>query len=364
MGEVIANFSAGPAALPASVRQIISEGLGLTADGQPSPVEISHRGARFLALYEELLERLKSFLNVADSHEVLLLQGGANQQFAQIPLNFAYQKTPAYLLSGHWGEKALAEAQRIGPAMVAGSTKDTGYTDIPALASTGSDWAYLHYTGNETIHGVQFSAPPTLADDSIPLVADLSSEFLSRPYDFARLSGFYAGAQKNLGVSGLTVVGLSKQWLAKIRSSQHPNLPAYLDYQVWVSSDSMFNTPTTFAWWVALEMLRWIEKEGGLDLIAKRNEQKASNLYQCIDQSGFYVNSVHSAVRSLMNVPFWIHDHDLEPVFVREAEAAGLLGLKGHRAVGGLRASLYNAIEQDAVLSLVEFMQEFERSHG
>lgn len=364
MAEVIANFSAGPAALPAPVRQIIAEGLALTADGQPSPVEISHRGARFLELYEELLARLKAALDVGDSHEVLLLQGGANQQFAQIPLNFAYQKTPAYILSGHWGEKALAEAQRIGQAVVAGSTQDNGYRDIPTLATIDADWAYLHYTGNETIHGVQFNAPPALGEVRVPLVADLSSEFLSRRYDFSQLSGFYAGAQKNLGVSGLTVIGLSKQWLDQSKACQHPNLPAYLNYHVWLSTDSMFNTPTTFAWWVALEMLRWIEREGGLDIMAERNQQKAYILYQCIDQSDFYTNSVNPAVRSVMNVPFWIHDHALEPIFVKQAEVAGLLGLKGHRAVGGLRASLYNAIDQNAVLALVEFMKEFERSHG
>lgn len=364
MAEVIANFSAGPAALPPSVRQIIAEGLSSAQGPQPSLVEISHRGPVFLALAEELVERLKSLLDVADSHEILLLQGGANQQFAQFPLNFAHQKTPAFILSGHWGEKALAEAKRIGDAVVAASSKASGYLNVPDLESVDTQWAYLHYTGNETIHGVQFQAPPNVDDADLPIVADLSSEFLSRPYGFKELSGFYAGAQKNLGVSGLTVVGLSKKWLTDMRVGQHPHLPAYFNYQVWLDSDSMFNTPTTFAWWVALEVLRWIEREGGLEVVAARNQRKAHALYECIDQSGFYVNSVATSDRSVMNVPFWIHDQALEPVFVREAEAVGLLGLKGHRVVGGLRASLYNAIDADAVIALVGFMKEFERSHG
>ncbi|HEY7906048.1 MAG TPA: 3-phosphoserine/phosphohydroxythreonine transaminase [Wenzhouxiangella sp.] len=362
MPEVIANFSAGPSALPRAVRQIIAEGLQLKSDASPSLIEVSHRGPAFGEVAEALREQLCQLMELDGKHELLLLQGGANQQFAQLPLNFAQSRPPAYLLTGHWGEKALAEAERIGPVVVAASAADRGYTGLPEIEQVDADWAYLHYTGNETIQGVQFDQPPSVA--SVPVVADLSSEFLSRPYPYSSLSGFYAGAQKNLGVAGLTIVGLSKEWLAEITESQTRALPKFFDYRAWVESDSMFNTPTTFAWWVALEMCRWIDLKGGLEAIDQLNQQKSDRLYQCIDASGFYQNPVEHTARSVMNVPFWLHDAALESVFVEEANASGLLGLKGHRAVGGLRASLYNAIEDQAVVALVEFMREFERQHG
>jgi len=363
MPEIVANFSAGPSALPPSVRNSISQALACAPDCAPSLIEVSHRGARFLSVYEELLHRLKELMGVGDTHEVLLLQGGANQQFAQFPLNFGATKPPAFLITGHWGEKAFAEAKRIGPAKVFATSKSSQYTQIPALSEIDDACSYLHYTGNETIHGVQFDAPPRLKQPA-RLVADLSSEFLSRRYDFCALAGFYAGAQKNLGVAGLTIVGLSKDWLCERQSHAHPNMPDYLNYQAWVDSASMLNTPVTFAWWVALEMLRWIEAEGGLDGLEARNTRKAERLYGLIDGSDFYINPVQASVRSVMNVPFWIHDGNLHAMFVQRAEEAGLLGLKGHRAVGGLRASLYNSIEERSVIALTEFMKEFERCHG
>ena len=362
MSEVIANFSAGPSALPKAVRQLIADGLQPTMDASPSLIEVSHRGPAFGEVADALREALTRLMMLDGQHELLLLQGGANQQFAQLPLNFAQQQTPAYLLTGHWGEKALAEAERIGPAVVAASAADTGYTRLPAIDKVDDQWAYLHYTGNETIHGVQFDQPPDVS--TVPLVADLSSEFLSRPYPYTALSGFYAGAQKNLGVAGLTIVGLSKQWLADIPKAQRHSMPKFFDYRAWIESDSMLNTPATFAWWVALEMCRWIENSGGLTTLDAKNRQKAGRVYACIDASDFYLNPVEHASRSVMNVPFWIHDKTLESEFVTEAERAGLLGLKGHRAVGGLRASLYNAIEDSAVMALVEFMREFERRYG
>jgi len=362
MPEIIANFSAGPSALPKAVRQLIADRLQPKSDASPSLIEISHRGPAFGEVAEALREALSRLMMLEGQHELLLLQGGANQQFAQLPLNFAQQQAPAYLLTGHWGEKALAEAQRIGPAVVAASAAETGYTSVPHIEDIDEQWAYLHYTGNETIQGVQFDLPPDVSP--VPLVADLSSEFLSRPYPYAALSGFYAGAQKNLGVAGLTIVGLSKQWLADIPKAQRQSMPRFLDYLAWVESDSMLNTPSTFAWWVALEMCRWIEQSGGLTTLDVQNRKKASRVYACIDASDFYLNPVEQASRSVMNVPFWIHDKTLESQFVEEAEQAGFLGLKGHRAVGGLRASLYNAIEDHAVVALVEFMREFERRYG
>lgn len=351
------NFSAGPAMLPLPVRERLAAALKPSADGMPSVAEISHRGKRFLALAEELDARLRSLMGLGQAHELLLLQGGANLQFAWLPMNLAGAGTPAYLISGHWGQKALAEARRIGPATIAGSSEAEGFRALPEIQRLAADCSYLHYTGNETIHGVQFLAPPAC---EVALAADLSSEFLSRPYAYADLGFGYAGAQKNLGIAGLTVVWIEKSLLQRIPE----HLPTYLDYRSWVKADSMLNTPATLAWYVALETLRWIEQQGGLVRIAEHNATKARRLYHAIDASGFYFNPVDQPARSLMNVPFWTAREDLLAAFVSGAEAEGLQGLKGHRALGGLRASLYNAVGLDAVDALISFMQEFERTHG
>lgn len=343
--------------LPRPVMQRLAEVFRPQADGMPSVAEISHRGKRFLALAEELQARLRALMGLGQTHELLLLQGGANLQFAWLPMNLSGDGTPAYLISGHWGQKALAEARRIGPANVAGSSESAGFQVLPEIESLPEYCSYLHYTGNETIHGVQFPVPPRC---TAALAADLSSEFLSRPYAYADLAFGYAGAQKNLGIAGLTVVWIDKELLERIPDE----LPAYLDYRSWVKADSMYNTPVTLAWYVALETLRWIEGEGGLSRIAERNQAKAARLYQAIDASDFYFNPVDPAARSVMNVPFWTVDEGLVARFVADAEQAGLQGLKGHRALGGLRASLYNALDLDAVDALVDFMREFERRHG
>ena len=357
MSGVIHNFSAGPAMLPLPVRERVAEAMAPRRDRTPSVAEISHRGGRFLAIAEELQARLAEFMGLGDEHKILLLQGGANLQFAWLPMNLAVGRTPAYLLSGHWGQKALAEAGRIGPAAVVGSSEESGFRELPEIGHLPADCAYLHFTGNETIHGLQFRNPPAAA---VPLAADLSSEFLSRPYPYADLGFAYAGAQKNLGIAGLTVVVIRQDLLERIPD----DLPRYLDYRTWVTGDSMYNTPSTLAWYVALETVRWIESCGGLGVIEERNQAKAARLYQAIDESDFYSNSVAEEARSQMNVPFWTVDEALVSRFVAAAEEAGLQGLKGHRAVGGLRASLYNAVDLDAVEALVEFMQEFERRHG
>ena len=363
MSNIITNFSAGPSALPKVVRAGIAEALSLDRQGQPSVIELSHRGPQFGLIAEELEHRLHQLLGTKQTHQLLFLQGGASLQFAQFPLNFCGHKPPAFLVTGHWGEKAFAEAKRIGPAKLALSAKASGYTEAPSDMEALTDCAYLHFTGNETIHGVQYATPPR-PSPSLPIVGDLSSEFLSKPYPYAQLDGFYAGAQKNLGVAGLTVVGLSLEWLSQAQEDRHPNLPNILSYQAWIENQSMLNTPSGFAWWVAVLVLRWIESCGGLESIAKQNEKKANLLYGCIDGSDFYTNRVQSASRSVINIPFSTPDKGLDSQFVQQAEAQGLLGLKGHRAVGGLRASLYNAIDQSAVEVLVEFMREFERSHG
>lgn len=351
------NFSAGPAKLPDPVRAALSEALAPAADGTPSVAEISHRGKRFLEIAEELESRLKDLMGLDEQHALLLLQGGANFQFACLPMNLAATGRAAYLISGHWGQKALAEARKIGPAVTAGSSEAHAFHVLPEVERLPDDCAYLHYTGNETIHGLQFARPPS-AD--APLAADLSSEFLSRPYPYSDLAFGYAGAQKNLGIAGLTVVWIRKDLLERIPDG----LPSFLDYRTWVKADSMYNTPATLAWFVALETLRWIERQGGLAAMAARNRAKAERLYAAIDESRFYRNSVARSARSVMNVPFWTADEALVPAFVAAAEAAGLQGLKGHRALGGLRASLYNALELESVEVLIDFMREFERSHG
>jgi len=351
------NFSAGPAMLPVEVRRRLSEDLAVSADGLPSIAEVSHRGPRFAALAEELRHRLKQLMGLGSEHEVLLLHGGANLQFAMVAMNLAAHRPPAYLVSGHWSLKALAEARRIGPVAVVGSSQEGGFRDLPVLGPLPDACAYLHYCGNETIHGVQFRRPPRAA---VPVIADLSSEFLSRPYPYGELALAYAGAQKNLGLTGLTVVSIRRSLLDLIPD----NLPRFLDYRSWVASDSMYNTPVTLAWYAALEVCRWIDQVGGLAVLAERNRRRAKRLYAAIDASDFWSNPVAAAARSVMNVPFFPPESDRADHVIASAEQAGLLGLKGHRALGGLRASLYNALDEDAVETLIEFLGDYERRFG
>jgi len=355
--NTIHNFSAGPSALPRPVRERLAEEFSLDTVERPSVVEISHRGPRFAEIAERLEAGIRRLTGISEEHVVLLLQGGAQLQFALAPLNLARGRTTAFVLTGHWGEKAFAESARICESRVVASAADTGYRDVPELGHLPGNTAYLHYTGNETIHGVQYQAPPAAG---VPLVADLSSEFLSRPYPYSELGLAYAGAQKNLGVAGLTVVLLRQELLARIPD----DLPEFLDYRTWVKSGSMKNTPCTFAWFVATLVIDWIDALGGLEALGERNRAKAERLYAAIDGSDFYANPVEPDARSIMNIPFVLADDSLTGKFVAEAEAVGMPGLKGHRAVGGLRASLYNALAMDAVDSLVEFMREFERQHG
>ena len=354
---ILHNFSAGPGTLPTPVRAGLSEALALKPNGQPSIAEVSHRGPAFAAVAEELLERLRRLMGLGDAHQVLLLQGGANLQFAWLPMALRAGRTPAYLTTGHWGEKALAEARRVSSAEEVGSSSDSGYCDLPEMGHLPARCAYLHYTGNETIHGVQFAQPPAVA---APLAADLSSEFLSRPYPYNDLAFAYAGAQKNLGIPGLTVVMIRQDMLDRVPDT----LPAYFDYRKWVASGSMLNTPTTLAWFAALETCRWIESCGGLGFFERRNQARAQRLYAFLDRSAFWSNPVAEHARSVMNVPFFPNDENRTADVVSSAEAAGLLGLKGHRALGGLRASLYNALDDAAVETLIDFLGDYERRHG
>ena len=357
----IHNFGAGPSMLPAAVLERIREDLPCWSDAGMSVMEMSHRGAAFLSIAEQAEARVRRLLSVPDDYYVLFMQGGASMQFACVPLNLLRgRSTAAYLDTGHWSQRAMAEAKRLCGVKVAASGADGGYTGIPPRARwrLDRDSAYLHYTANETIGGVEFQDVPDIG--TMPLVSDMSSNLLSAPLDVRRLSLVYAGAQKNLGIAGLTIVLGRKDLCGLARAG----VPTQLDYQTYATTGSMSNTPPCFAWYVAGLVFEWIEVEGGLPAMAERNRLKANALYSCIDGSGFYRNGIDPACRSRMNVPFMLSDTRLDAVFLAEAEAEGLRELKGHRAVGGMRASLYNAMPQSGVDALVSFMQEFVRRHG
>lgn len=355
------NFSAGPAALPEAVLARARDEL-LEWNGQGASVmELSHRGPAFEALAAQAEADLRSLLGVPDSHAVLFLQGGATQHFAQIPMNIAAGAGADYVLTGHWGEKAAKEAGSVCRVRIAASSAGDGFRSIPGR----SDWqldpdaAYVHLTPNETIHGVEFHDLPDTG--AVPLVADMSSTLLSRPLDVSRFGIIYACAQKNIGPSGLVVLIVRRDLLERAPAS----LPDILRYDRHAANGSMLNTPPTLAWYLAGLVFQWLLEQGGLAAMAERNAAKARALYAAIDGSGgFYRNQVAVPARSWMNVPFQLHDAALDSRFLQESEAAGLLALKGHRAVGGMRASLYNATEMPAVDALTAFMADFARCHG
>jgi phosphoserine aminotransferase len=356
------NFAAGPAALPVEVlEQVRDELLDWRACGA-SVMEVSHRGKAFTAAAQEAEALLRELLGVPASYKVLFLQGGARAQFAAIPLNLARaDSTLDYLNTGIWSKLAIAEAQRFSAAVnVAADEAASNYTTVPQAGSLrlSAGAAYVHYTPNETIGGVEFGYVPDAG--AVPLVADMSSTILSRPIDVTRFGLIYAGAQKNIGPAGLTVVILREELLGRAR----PGTPAVWNYQAVAAEGSMLNTPPTFAWYVAGLVFRWLKAQGGLRAMAERNRAKAQLLYRTIDASGFYSNPVAVACRSWMNVPFRLANGELDGTFLTEAHAAGLANLEGHRTVGGMRASIYNAMPLAGVETLVAFMKEFERRHG
>lgn len=350
----IHNFGAGPTGLPLAVRERLAESLQVPLDHAPSLLEVSHRGARFLDVAARLRRGLRSLLGVGDSHEILLMSGGAQLQFAVLPMNLAAEGTAAYVESGHWSTTAIKQARAVARVAVVGSGVSGGFTALPAIGALPPDAAYLHYCGNETIHGVQFATPPA---SGVPLIADLSSEIFSRPYPFADLGVAYASAQKNLGIPGLTVMMVRRDLLDRVPKT----LPPILSYRSWAEAESMPNTPVTAAWMVTAEMVEWIEREGGLAGMARRNAEKAALLYACLDRHDCFETPVAAEARSQMNVVFRLADRAREPEFLKAANAAGLLGLEGHRAVGGIRVSLYNAVELGSVHALVTFLDEFAR---
>lgn len=353
------NFSAGPAVLPAPVLEQIRADIPDWHGGM-SVMEVSHRSKEFIAVAETAEQDLRDLLSISDDYSVLFLQGGATLQFAMVPLNLAAQgDTVDYIQTGTWSKKAIGEARRFCNVNVAADSSDGNFAHIPPQDSwqLSDNAAYLHYTPNETIGGVEFHFIP--AADA-PLVADMSSTILSRPIDVSRFGVIYAGAQKNIAPAGITVVIVRKDLLSLVRE----NVPTQLTYNVYAESGSMINTPPTFAWYVAGLVFKYLKAEGGLAAMADRNARKAAKLYAAIDSSDLYSNPVSTDCRSRMNLPFVLKDSSLDAKFLKEADTAGLKNLKGHRAVGGMRASLYNAMPEEGVDRLIEFMQDFERANA
>jgi phosphoserine aminotransferase len=356
------NFAAGPAALPLEVLEQVREELTDWQGSGASVMEVSHRGKAFVAVAQEAERLLRELLAVPANYRVLFVQGGATGQFAAVALNLARaDSTVDYLNTGHWSKKALGEAQRLtGRVNVAADEAASRYTTVPAQAvlRLRPEAAYVHYTPNETIGGVEFPYVPETG--SVPLVADMSSTILSRPIEVSKFGLIYAGAQKNIGPAGLTVVIVREDLTGKAR----PGIPAVWDYRAVAEEGSMLNTPPTFAWYCAGLVFRWLKAHGGLAAFAVRNRAKAELLYGAIDSSGFYSNPVARGCRSWMNVPFTLAKPALDEAFLAEARRAGLANLAGHRFVGGMRASLYNAMPLEGVEALVAYMKEFERRHG
>jgi phosphoserine aminotransferase len=357
----IFNFSAGPAVLPGEVlEQAQRDLLSLPGVGM-SVLEISHRSAAFDEIIEGCEADLRTLAGIPEGYHVLFLQGGASLQFSMVPMNLlGPQGSADYIVTGVWSQKAVKEAKRVGPVKIAATTEAEKFTRVPGQheLSLDPDAAYLHYTTNNTIYGTEFHYVPDAG--SVPLVVDASSDMFSRPIDVSKFALIYAGAQKNLAPAGLTLVIVRDDMLGRTPSS----LPTMLQYSVHAENKSMYNTPPVFAIYVMRLVLAWQLKQGGLAAIEKRNVRKAEQLYSEIDRTGFYRGHAAKDSRSRMNVTFRLPSEELEKKFAKEATAAGLDGLKGHRSVGGIRASIYNAFPEEGVDALVRFMAEFERRNG
>lgn len=355
------NFCAGPAALPEAVlKKAQAELLDWQGKGL-SVMEMSHRSDEFVGIATKAEQDLRDLLSIPSNYKVLFLQGGASQQFAQIPLNLLPEGGKAdYIETGIWSKKAVEEASRYGRVNVAASAKAYDYFTIPGQNEwqLSADAAYVHYTPNETIGGLEFGWIPETGD--VPLVADMSSTILSRPLDVSRFGLIYAGAQKNIGPSGLVVVIVREDLLGRARSI----CPTMLDYKVAADNGSMYNTPPTLAWYLAGLIFEWLKEQGGLEAMGAINQRKQQKLYDFIDASGLYTNPIAKNDRSWMNIPFRLADEKLDKAFLAGADARGLLNLKGHRSVGGMRASIYNAVDEAAVDALLAYMAEFEKEHG
>lgn len=356
------NFSAGPAALPEEVLKQAQEEILDWHGAGCSVMEMSHRGKEFMSILAQAEADLRELMGIPEQYKVLFLQGGATQQFAQIPMNLLAGRSADYIVTGSWSKKAVKEAQRIGNVRVAASTEASNFTRLPTAEEIKLDpfAAYLHVCTNETIHGVEIPAE-RIADTGVPLVADMSSHILSRPVNVEKFGLIYAGAQKNIGPSGVTLVIIHRDLLGMAPLT----IPTVMDYAVMAENDSMLNTPPTYGIYIAGLVFQWLKKQGGLAGVDAVNAEKARILYECIDQSGgFYTNPVDPDCRSRMNVPFVLADAGLDAAFLADAKAAGVLGLKGHKSVGGMRASIYNAVSLAAVTALVDFMNDFAKRKG
>ncbi len=355
------NFAAGPATLPLPVLEQVQAELPDWQGSGMSVMEVSHRSKAFIRVAEQAEQDLRELLAVPAGYKVLFLQGGATGQFAAIPLNLAGpDATVDYINTGSWSKKAIGEAKRYCARVNVAADAGGSYNSVPDPAQwkPAADAAYLHYTPNETIGGVAFPFIPDTG--AVPLVADFSSSILAEPLDVSRFGLIYAGAQKNIGPSGLVIVIVRDELTGRAR----PVTPSIWDYQQMAAEGSMSNTPATFGWYVAGLVFQWLKGLGGLAAMGQRNRDKAAQLYAAIDGSDFYANPVPERFRSIMNVPFTLAKPELDAQFLKEAEAQGLTNLAGHRSVGGMRASIYNAMPPDGVAALIAFMREFERRHG
>lgn len=358
------NFCAGPAAMPTSVlERAQSELLDWQGRGL-SVMEVSHRSKEYMAITDKAEAKLRTLMEIPDNYKVLFLQGGASLQFSAIPLNLLNGGRGDYLTTGAWSGKAIKEAQRyealgLGKINLVATGKEDNFTTVPAQSewNVSDDAAYFHYCANETIHGLQIFEPPQV---DAPIIADMSSCILSQPIDVSKFGMIYAGAQKNIGPAGLVIAIIRDDLLGQASAW----CPMLLNYEHQADKESMSNTPATYSWYLAGLVFDWLEAQGGVAAIGKINQQKADLLYKTIDESSFYHNPVDPQYRSIMNVPFTLADSSLDKVFLEESEKAGLLNLKGHRDVGGMRASIYNAVPLEWVQQLVDFMIAFEKKHA
>ncbi len=355
------NFSAGPAALPLEVLQQAQAELVNWHGSGMSVMEMSHRGKEYMSIQADAEADLRELMGIPANYKVLFLQGGASLQFAMIPLNLLRGKASAdYVNTGEWAKKAIKEARQYCQVNVVASSEDKNFTYAPAQTGwkLSRDAAYVHYTANETIGGVEFHWVPQTGD--VPLVCDMSSNILSKPVDVSKYGLIYAGAQKNIGPAGLTIAILRDDLIGQVL----PKTPVMLDYKTHAENESMYNTPPTYGIYIAGLVFQWIKQNGGLAAMEKRNREKAALLYAFLDQSNFFVSPVAQADRSLMNVPFTLKKAELDEEFLKGAKSRGMIQLKGHRSVGGMRASIYNAMPVEGVKALVGYMKEFEAKHG
>ena len=353
------NFSAGPAAIPEVVlKEAQAEMLEWKGSGM-SVMEMSHRSSDYIDIANRARQDLIDLLNIPSDYQVLFLQGGATLQFSMLPMNFGFKGIADYVLSGSWSKKAINEASKITNINIVASSESSNFDHVPNEETwkCSENSAYLHYVANETIQGNALHAPPST---KAPLIADMSSVILSEPIDVSRFSMIYAGAQKNIGPAGLTICIIKNDFLKDAST----DLPGMLQYAKHADAESMFNTPPTFAWYLSGKVFTWLKGQGGLESIGEINHLKAQRLYDFIDESDLYSNPVFEENRSIMNIPFLLADPELDAEFLHDAENAGLLNLKGHRSVGGMRASIYNAVPIEAVDALINFMGDFQSKHG